>query len=110
MLEKSREGATKGNLAALRSSISIYYSEKEGTWPNDLTTAFSSYMYPIPPAKATPLGNSNGVNYTNTITNPDDIPAGGTGWALLLTAGPFQGNIFCNSSSDDTKGVSFTTY
>ena len=60
MLEKSREGATKGNLAAIRSAVTIYYSEKEGTFPGDLTTAFTSYLYPIPAAKATPLGNSTG--------------------------------------------------
>ena len=34
MLEKSREGATKGNLGAIRSAVSIYYGDKEGVWPN----------------------------------------------------------------------------
>ena len=83
MLEKSREGATKGNLAAIRSAVTIYYAEKEGTWPGDLTTAFTGYLYPIPPAKATPLGNVNTV---------------------------FAGNVFANSIATDTKGSSFTTY
>ena len=106
MLEKSREGATKGNLAAIRSAISIYYSEKEGTWPGDLTTAFTSYLYPIPPAKATPLGN------VNTTTAVSDVPTGaGTGWAYVTdTSSAFAGNAFCNSTATDTKGTSFTTY
>ena len=106
MLEKSREGATKGNLAAMRSAVTIYYSEKEGTWPTDLTTAFTSYMYPIPPAKATPLNNDP------TVTAVGDVPSGtGVGWAYVTNAAsPYAGNVFCNSTATDTKGSSFTTY
>ena len=106
MLEKSREGATKGNLAAVRSAISIYYSEKEGTWPEDLTSSFTSYLYPIPTAKATPLGNTNATAATN------DVPSGASsGWAYVtVTSGAFAGNVFCNSTATDTKGGSFTLY
>ena len=106
MLEKSREGATKGNLAAIRSAVSIYYSEKEGTWPSDLTTAFTSYLYPLPPAKATPLGNVTTVALTNGIP-----AAAGTGWSFVTdTTSAFVGNAFANSTATDTKGSSFTTY
>ena len=106
MLEKSREGATKGNLAAMRSAVTIYYSEKEGTWPGDLSTAFTSYLYPLPPAKATPLGNET------TVTLVAGIPgSAGTGWAYVTdTTVAFAGNVFANSTGTDTKGVSFTTY
>ena len=78
MLEKSREGATKGNLAAMRSAVSIYYSEREGTWPNDLTTMFTSYLYPIPAAKASPLGNTNSITLLSTLP-----AAAGTGWCYI---------------------------
>ncbi len=107
MLEKSREGATKGNLAAIRSAVTIYYSEKEGTFPGDLTTAFTSYLYPIPAAKATPLGNSTVVVMATTIPS-----AVGTGWCYITdpTSMPFQGYVFANSTGTDTKGSSFTTY
>ncbi len=106
MLEKSREGATKGNLAAMRSAVTIYYSEKEGTWPGDLTTAFTSYLYPLPPAKATPLGN------VTTVAAAAGVPAAaGTGWAYVTdTTSAFAGNVFANSTATDTKGSSFTTY
>lgn len=106
MLEKAREGAMKGNLAALRSAVTIYYSEKEGTWPDDLTTGFTSYLYPIPAAKATKLGN------TSAVTLVGDIPsAAGTGWAYVTdTTSVYMGNVFCNSNDPDTKGISFTTY
>ena len=107
MLEKSREGATKGNLAAIRSAVTIYYSEKEGTFPGDLSTAFTSYLYTIPPAKATPLGNSTVVVMATTIPS-----AAGTGWCYITdpTSMPFQGYVFVNSTATDTKGSSFTTY
>ena len=36
MLEKSREGATKGNLGAIRSAIAIYYGDREGVWPTTI--------------------------------------------------------------------------
>jgi len=106
MLDKSREGATKGNLGAIRSSVSIYYAEKEGVWPADLSSSYTSYLYPIPPAKANQLGN------VSTVTLAADVPAAaGTGWAYVTTAGAtFVGNVFCNSTATDTKGSSFTTY
>lgn len=100
MLEKAREGATKGNLSAIRGAITIYYGEKEGAWPTNLTTAFSTYIEPIPPAKATPLGNSS-------VVNAGSLPsAAGTGWAYESSTG----TIWCNSNATDTKGSSFTTY
>ncbi|OGF45614.1 MAG: hypothetical protein A2452_00075 [Candidatus Firestonebacteria bacterium RIFOXYC2_FULL_39_67] len=107
MLDKSREGATKGNLSAIRSSVSIYYSEKEGVWPGDLSTAFTSYLYPIPPAKANQLGNVSTVDITQTT-----VPgSAGVGWSFIAAAGnTYTGNVFANSTATDTKGSSFTMY
>ncbi|OGF50023.1 MAG: hypothetical protein A2044_07910, partial [Candidatus Firestonebacteria bacterium GWA2_43_8] len=106
MLDKSREGATKGNLSAIRSSVSIYYSEKEGVWPADLSTSFTSYLYPIPPAKANQLGN------VSTVALVADVPgSASTGWAYVTTAGAtYVGNVFANSTATDSKGSSFTMY
>ena len=100
MIEKSREGETKGNVAAIRSAVAIYYADKNGIWPDDLTN-FDSYLSPIPKAKATPLGGSDAV----TINL--GIPVGaGTGWSYDNT----EGHAWANSDATDTKGVSFTTY
>ncbi|OGF48885.1 MAG: hypothetical protein A2044_03220 [Candidatus Firestonebacteria bacterium GWA2_43_8] len=100
MIEVSREGATKGNLSALRSSVTIYYTEKEGVWPVDLNN-FTSYMAVIPPAKAKPLGDSAVVTVVNTVPS-----SAGTGWAYLQNGGLLWGN----SIATDVKGFSFTTY
>ena len=101
LLERSREGATKGNISALRSAISIYYSQNEGVWPVDLTTSFSNFIAAIPPAKATPLGNSTNVALVSAAPVSE-----GTGWAYLQSGGL----IWVNSTATDTKGTSFTTY
>jgi len=107
LLEKSREGATKGNLNAIRSAISIYYSEKEGIWPQDFTTAFSTYMYPIPVARATPLGN---VSDTTGVSAPPQAGVG-VGWAYVTNnTANVLGTIYCNSVGTDSTAKSFTTY
>lgn len=103
MLERSREGATKGNLGAIRSSVSIYYGDKEGTWPTDLTTNFTAYINPMPPAKATPLGNSSAVSNVAAVPSA----TGTLGWAFDTSG---SGNVWCNSASTDSRGISFTTY
>jgi len=56
MLEKSREGATKGNMGALHSAIAIYQGDSLGQIPNNLLDWFSTggsiaYIDNIPPVR-----------------------------------------------------------
>src|SRR5271155_2367676 len=54
LVRKSGEGASKGNLSALRSALSIYYGDMEGQYPAQLgalTTSGGKFMTAIPPAK-----------------------------------------------------------
>jgi len=37
LIDKAREAATKANLGALRSAISIYFADNKGIWPRELT-------------------------------------------------------------------------
>ena len=65
MLEKSREGATKGNLSSLNSGISLYVSDNQGVAPGTLDTStyttggatypafVTQYMDNVPSVKAT---------------------------------------------------------
>ena len=54
LIRKSGEGASKGNLGSIRSSLSIYYGDMEGNYPNDVTalTIGGKYLTVIPMAKA----------------------------------------------------------
>jgi type II secretory pathway pseudopilin PulG len=48
MVGKSEEGATKGNLGVMRSALSIYYSDTEGTYPTDINALTPVYLNNIP--------------------------------------------------------------
>src|SRR3989338_1227249 len=54
LIRKSSEGASKGNLGALRSAMSIYYGDMEGQYPSNITalTIGGKYLTVIPNAKA----------------------------------------------------------
>ena len=120
MLEKSREGTTKGNAGAIRSALAIYYGDREGVWPTTLdpSTAatwdnhlMSIYLDVLPQVKVTHNGvNTPATNPAGTaITNlqADDIPAVlGQGWAY----DSFYGRVYVNSTYTDTKSSSYTTY
>ena len=85
MMERSRDGATKGNIGALKSAISIYYGDHEGIYPTDLTAVYpggvstawnflAKYIDTIPAVK------SQGGNRVNAaISNADKCPWGGSG-------------------------------
>lgn len=86
MMERSRDGATKGNIGALKSAISIYYGDHDGSNPTDLTAIFANvagntawnfiakYIDDIPAVK------SQGGNKINAGTpNANKCPWGGGG-------------------------------
>ena len=129
MLEKSREGATKGNISAIKSAISIYYGDHEGEWPDNLTEEGSvgwsfleSYMDDLPKVKVTGNNESNSANTTSVNPSgstfsafyflPDTsvIESGvtdtGGSWIYQVATG----KIWVNSSLQDSKGDYYTTF
>lgn len=50
LIRKSNEGATKGNLGALRSALSIYYADMEGLYPDRISslTTGGKYLSELP--------------------------------------------------------------
>ncbi|OQA92128.1 MAG: Type II secretion system protein G precursor [Elusimicrobia bacterium ADurb.Bin231] len=65
MTRKSTEAATKGNLATLRSAISIYYSENEGTYPANTESAKAMEPTALYTANITYLQNTLIPKYVN---------------------------------------------
>lgn len=121
MLEKSREGSTKGNLGSFKSAASIYYGDHEGIWPVNVTNVnstahrFSQYLEVIPPVKVTGKFDNNvlsavspayqGAGVAQVITNsvPTDAT---TGWMYDSTTG----NVYVNSTLKDSKSMPYSYY
>lgn len=53
LIRKSGEGATRGNLGALRSAMSIYYGDMEGSYPTSVSalTVTGKYLQAVPTLK-----------------------------------------------------------
>lgn len=117
MLEKAREGATKGNIGALKSAVSIYYGDNTGIWPNDLTMSFTKYMDRMPPVKVTHPGSGNQLSGSATIVSNVNELAGALvaiGSATTVNDGwkynKASGDVWVNNSQTDTKGTQYSMY
>lgn len=135
MIRKSKEGATKGSLSSLRSSLTIYVSDNEGLQPMGrwsmsagapLATAFRQVMVPkyqeaIPTAKlgtyhpdtnafhiriTTGLWDSNRTSDTpKAFTDP--LGAEVSGWIYTSAS---EGVIWVSAQRTDTKNEWMTVW
>ena len=124
LVEKSREGATKGNIGAIMSSIRIYSADNGGNMSEDLKAAqYSRYMSQIPAVKVTHPGSGFQLSgRSNEIEILDKTPgkSKGKGNAYGLTKfnnntdgwryDPESGNIWVNNGQTDTQGMFYTYY
>jgi prepilin-type N-terminal cleavage/methylation domain-containing protein len=107
LIRKSNEGATKGNLGAVRSALSIYYGDMEGQYPADplAMTISGKYLATVPKAK-TPNYHSDSAGFNLASATND-----GAGWNYnnVITDANF-GTMWVNCTHTDTKGSTWTTY
>lgn len=107
LVRVSCEGASKGNLGAIRSALSIYYGDMEGYYPltPEALTVSGKYLSTIP--KATKLRvhpDSAQIAYGR---QPDD--AGG--WFYDNVPGDYNyGTLWINCTHTDAKGSAWTAY
>jgi uncharacterized RDD family membrane protein YckC len=113
MLEKSREGSTKGNWGTLNEAISLYHKD-HGVWPSALDTSpqnpFSRYIDSIPPVKvngAYVSGSKSPAGNIVTLTTRGAVPTGsGKGWLYDSNTGA----VYVNSTVKDSKGIPYSFY
>lgn len=130
MLEKSREGATKGNLSAIKSAASNYYADQQGTYHVDLTTVGSwslvandplppfmpNYIEQLPGVKVTGKNPMNGgiAGPGKAASTASNVTTGnwygfdsvGVGWKYDNSAG----HVWVNSHLVDMAGRSYTIF
>ncbi len=107
LLRKSGEGASKGNLGAIRSALSIYYGDMEGQYPVTLAamTVNGKYLTALPVAKSPNYHSDSAAVVYQTIAND------GGGWSYDNTALDANlGTVLVNCTHTDTKGTLWTTY
>jgi prepilin-type N-terminal cleavage/methylation domain-containing protein len=104
LINKSKEGATKGSLSSVRSAIQVYYGDNEGWFPVDtlacLTTA-AKYLSEVPKAKLPNTGHADLATVAVTAALAD---VAGWNYANVNTTPSTWGNFVVSCSHYDIKG------
>ena len=109
LIRKSGEGASKGNLGSIRSSLSIYYGDMEGTYPAQIAalTIAGKYLSTVPNAK-TPNYHADGSVEGNGVYT-GETGAGGWWFSNQATDANF-GGVAVNCTHIDSKGSIWSAY
>ena len=109
LIRKSSEGASKGNLGAIRSALSIYYGDMEGQYPAALSamTISGKYVTVVPMAKAPNYHADSNAETDGALASLAD----GGGWYYVNAATDANiGNVLVMCTHTDTKGSVWTAY
>ena len=104
LINKAKEGSTKGALSSVRSAIQVYYGDNEGWFPADslaCVTLNAKYIAAIPLAKVpgTTHGDAKGVVGAQTATD-----VGGWLYYNDTASAVTWGNFVVNCTHEDIKG------
>ena len=102
LINKAKEGSTKGALSSVRSAIQVYYGDNEGWFPADslaCVTLNAKYIAEIPLAKMP--GTGHGDSRTVAVAFLDS-----PGWMYYndTTAATTWGNFVVSCTHEDIKG------
>ena len=114
-VDKAKEGRTKGNLATLRSTLNIYYSDNDGWYPTSTDqTTFSAAIVPklikkVPECETvkTGHGKSSTVGYFGTTVGATDT--GNWGYNNQSTHDGW-GDVWVQCTHTDNSSTVWTTY
>ncbi len=116
LINKSKEGATKGSLSSVRSALQVYYGDNEGWFPTDdltVLTASGKYLNAIPVAKLPGTNHIDlrTVNLFSSATATSFNGGTGTGeaggWAYFNNPSfnTQWGTFVVNCTHHDIKGI-----
>ena len=111
LIRKSGEGASKGNLGSIRSSLSIYYGDMEGQYPSQLSalTISAKYLSTIPNAKTPNYHADASSEVDGTMAVDASVDTGQ--WAYDNVATDTNlGTVLVGCTHTDSKGSIWTSY
>ena len=108
LIRKSKEGATKGNIGAVKGALAVYYGENEGVYPiGNLgsLTAGGKYLSNMPFSDTPPYHSKLTTVNVGTAVNDAgawmyDNDSSDTDW----------GALWVNCTHTDTKGTLWNAY
>ena len=106
LINKAKEGATKGALSSVRGALQVYYGDNEGWFPTDTLSVLTSgakYINTIPLAKI-PTQHPDSAAVAVSFTAADNV--GGWSYENDNTAAVTWGNFYVNCTHNDIKGTS----
>ena len=118
LIKKSKEGATKGSLASIRSAVTIYYGENEGVYPStasaagtdgaDVSTEFGGALIPryLSSMPIVKLGIS-GTPDSALVYLDAAYTQNKKGWGYT---GSGTGQVFVSCTALDSKDAVITTW
>jgi uncharacterized RDD family membrane protein YckC/type II secretory pathway pseudopilin PulG len=113
------EGAAKGRLGSLRSSLSIYYGDTEGHYPADLNALVPKYLPSIDSPSVASHPGAAGVELygaeacggpKGTDIDPAKLRDTGKWGYVVAPKAPCDGTVFVDCTHQDTKGKPWYTY
>ena len=113
LVDKAREGYTKGALATMRTAISVYYSDNEGVYPNDDLSSLlvnGKYLSEIPMVKIPLTPHRNSVKIVTPASLTSLISDSG-GWAYSNVRTDFEwGHVAVNCTHQDSAGDDWSSF
>jgi prepilin-type N-terminal cleavage/methylation domain-containing protein len=107
-VRKASEGLTKGNLGALRSALSIYYSTNDGIYPIDNLASItngSPYLWTTPVTRLLPY------HQETTLVKNESTPSETGGWSYNnVDSDPSWGTVVVGCFHQDSRGQTWTSY
>ncbi|OGR80584.1 MAG: hypothetical protein A3B80_06665 [Elusimicrobia bacterium RIFCSPHIGHO2_02_FULL_39_36] len=107
LFRRSKEGATKGSLSALRSGSSMYSASEFGVYAQNLISLTTQYIDVVPTAKLGKYHNDSASEltvYTSTVASTDVTDVGG--WIYSSQSG----EVTVNCTHTDRENIPFYTW